>query len=141
MLKLLILKYTTWKATKDGCWKNSDMKRTWISCKSDSSLKFVWWLHDVPRCKRIHLSFNQHPLSTDKMLMMPTSEFALSTYKILRMPTGKFANVKTTHCGLLKTAHCCFCFWTPTSKFVNARLPTGYLMLMMAKNVDRPLAD
>lgn len=53
--------------TKSGCWRNSNLKRTWISCMLDSSLKDAWQLHHVPSRKRIQLSFawKQHPVSTD----------------------------------------------------------------------------
>lgn len=115
MLTLLILKNTTWKTAKLGCWKNSNVKRTWISYNSDSSLKVSWWFHQVPRCKMIHLSFyfNQHPLFANKILMTPIGKFALSTDKILRTPTSEFADVKATQCCLLKTCHCCFSLLNP----------------------------
>ena len=98
------------KTTKDGCWRNYNMKRPWISCMFDSSLNIVLKLHHVPRCKRIQLSFswNQHPVSTEKIWWTPIGIFVCPLTKVDECPLANLLMMITHWMMTLKTTHCFF---------------------------------
>ena len=108
--------------------KNSNLKRTWISCMSDSSLNVAWQLHHVPSHKRIQLSFvwKQHLVSTDTIWWTPTGVFANDDHP-LADDVEKQLNVAF---AMMKAAHCCFGCRSPTGEFADAhcwwQMPTGW---------------
>ena len=91
--------------------KNYNLKRPWVNCMSDSSLNCAWQLHQVPSCKRIHLSFawNQHLLSSDKICWTPIGWWCQKQLSVAFV--------------VLKTAHCFFAIDCPLENFL---MPTGY---------------
>ena len=115
------------KPPKLDAGKNSNLKRTWISCMLDSSLNVAWQLHHLPSRKRIQLSFvwKQHPVSTDTIWWTPTGVFA-DDDRPLDEDVEKQLNVAF---AMMKVAHCCFGCRSPTSEFADAhcwwQMPTG----------------
>ena len=91
---MLILKKHCLKNRQSWMLKNCNLKRPWVSCMSDSSLNCAWQLHQVPSCKRIHLSFawKQHHFSTDKICSKPTGWWCQ------KQLTVAFAVLKIVHC-------------------------------------------
>lgn len=134
---MLILKNIVWKTAKSGCWRNCNMKRTWISCLLDSSLNDAWQFYHVPSCKRIQLSFawKQHPVSTHTIWWTPTRVFADDNCPLAE-DVEKQLNVAF---AMMKASHCCFGCWSLTGEFVDAhcwwQMPTGWWICPLAASL------